>query len=219
MKLRTVLAGLLFGVCACTGVPGGHGAVSDAVVASGAAAAGPSAAAGGGSPELTVPEDSRRQILRLAEENGNAPAGGAFTVVRYDSGYGPELIWQAETTGAICSASPRVVSRGCVPLADIAARPLPGVGIFIGASMYNGQWSVMLMSSGETIDQISCQGRSFPARKGYSITVDGVLRTVYTVSVPRSLQGEYRVAVQRDGAVAEDRVTLDMGNVGDRVQC
>ncbi|MBO1415792.1 hypothetical protein [Streptomyces sp. FH025] len=184
----------------------------------GAAAAGSTGSVGGDAQGPTVPEDSRRQILRLAEENGNAPVGGEFTVARYDSGYGPELIWQAEKTGAICSASPGVVSRGCVPPEEIAARPVPGVGTFLGASLYQGQWSVLLMSSGETVDHVSCQGRDFPARKGYSADVDGVLRTVYTVSVPRNLLGEYRVAVRRDGAPAEERVTLNMEKA-DPVQC
>ncbi|MEU3573574.1 hypothetical protein AB0E96_34905 [Kitasatospora sp. NPDC036755] len=158
-----------------------------------------------------------RQIQQLAEENGNAPAGGEFTVAKYDSGYGPELIWQAEKTGAICSASPKVISRGCDPSADIAARRNPGVGTFLGGSLHNGQWSVMLMASGETINQISCQGRNIPARKSYSVDVGGVLRTVYTVSIPRDLQGEYRVAVQRDGAPAEDRVALIVDR--DPVEC
>ncbi|MFF2747001.1 hypothetical protein ACFVVA_15820 [Kitasatospora sp. NPDC058048] len=162
-------------------------------------------------------EDARRQILQLAEASGNAPSGGEFVVAEYDSGYGPELIWQAEKSGAICSASPKVVSRGCLPLADIAARPNPGVGIFLGGSLHNGQWSVMLMASGEMINQISCQGVYFPARKVYSITVDDVLRIVYTISIPQSLRGEYRVAVQRDGVPAEDRVILDMGKAS--VQC
>ncbi|MET8540593.1 hypothetical protein ABZW03_08045 [Kitasatospora sp. NPDC004799] len=162
-------------------------------------------------------EDVRQQVLHLAEENGNAPAGGEFVVARYDSGYGPELIWQAEKTGAICSASPGVISRGCVPLADIAVRPNPGVGIFLGASLRNGQWSVMLMASGETVEQISCQGRNFPVRKGYSVTVDGVPRIVYTASVPRDLQGQYWVEARREGAPAEDRLALEMDRAP--VQC
>ncbi|MFB7911047.1 hypothetical protein ACFC1T_31885 [Kitasatospora sp. NPDC056076] len=163
----------------------------------------------------------RQLVLQTAKERGTAPVGDAVTELRFSNGYGPELIWQAETTGDICTASEQVLSRGCVPLAEIAKRPTPGVGIFIGASLFEGNWSVLLMANGETVDHISCQGRDFPVRAGYSIPVDGVLHTVYTVAVPRNLQGRYRVAVQRDGGSAEERLDITMeenyGNAA--VQC
>ncbi|MFJ7244176.1 hypothetical protein ACIQWA_05945 [Kitasatospora sp. NPDC098652] len=156
-------------------------------------------------------------ILGTAKERGTAPVGDAFTELRFSNGYGPELIWQAEKTGDICTASDRVLARGCVPLAEIAKRPTPGVGTFVGASLFEGNWSVLLMADGETVDHISCQGRDFPVRAGYSIPVDGVLHTVYTVAVPRNLQGRYHVAVQRDGGSAEERLDItmekDYGNV------
>ncbi|MFI2606551.1 hypothetical protein [Kitasatospora sp. NPDC018619] len=56
-------------------------------------------------------------------------------------------------------------------------------------------------------------------RKVYSLDVEGVPRTVYTVVAPRGLQGEYRVVVRRGGEPAEDRVTLDMEKVADPVRC
>ncbi|MBD0674355.1 hypothetical protein [Streptomyces sp. CBMA156] len=198
-RLRVVLAGLLLGACACTGPPGGNGSADDG------------AAAGAGTvlSEPTLPESARQMILRTAQEKGTAPAGDEFTPVRFDNGYGPELIWQAEQTGDICMASDRVVARSCVPLADIAARRTPGVGTFVGASMFKGAWSVVLMSNGETVDYLSCQGRDFPVRKGYSIQVEGVRHTVYTVAIPRYLQGEYRATVRRDGVPAEE--PLDLG--------
>ncbi|MEV7770907.1 hypothetical protein [Kitasatospora sp. NPDC086791] len=74
------------------------------------------------------------------------------------------------------------------------------------------------MASGETVDHLSCQGRDFPVRTWYSIEAEGVPRTVYTIVIPRSLQGEYRVAVRRDGAAAEDRLPLAMDKVRP-VQC
>ncbi|MEU8920055.1 hypothetical protein AB0D10_03830 [Kitasatospora sp. NPDC048545] len=69
------------------------------------------------------------------------------------------------------------------------------------------------------MDHLSCQGRDFPVVKGYAIEVEGVPRTVRTVAVPRSLQDEYRVAVRRDGAAAEERLTLEMDGVDAAVQC
>ncbi|MFE4355542.1 hypothetical protein [Kitasatospora sp. NPDC056800] len=212
---RMVLVGLLCGASACTGASGGHGGASAGAASGGVAA---EVAWPLGEEGATLSEVERRRILRLAEENGWAPAGGEATEVRYDSGYGPELIWRAKGTGAVCSGSSRS-SGPCIPLADIAARPNPGVGTFIGAALHEGKWSVMLLSSGETVDRVMCQGRSFPARRAYEVTVDGVLHTVYTVSIPRGLQGEYRVAVRRDGQPAEDRVTLNMDRVAGPARC
>ncbi|WBP86123.1 hypothetical protein [Kitasatospora cathayae] len=172
------------------------------------------------SAEPTFPENTKQLILRTAKEKGTAPAGDRFTLLRFSNGYGPELLWRAEKTGDICTASD-VVARGCVPLADIAKRPTPGVGTFIGASLFEGNWSVMLMANGETVDRLSCQGRDFPVREGYSILVDGVLHTVYTVAIPRNLQGAYRVAVRRDGHPVEEPLNLNLEeNYGSAaVQC
>ncbi|MFI9162685.1 hypothetical protein [Kitasatospora aureofaciens] len=219
--LRAAVAvGLLLGACACSGPSEGPGSAEGAVADStGAASASePTAAAGAG---LTLPEEVRQTILQTAKEKGTAPAGDAFTVLRFSNGYGPELVWQAEKTGDICTASGQVLSRGCVPLADIAKRPNPGVGTFLGASLFEGDWSVMLMADGEAVDHLSCQGRDFPVREGYSVPVDGVLHTVYTVAVPRNLQGVYRVVVRRDGRPVEERLNLNLeenyGNAA--VQC
>ncbi|MER7674492.1 hypothetical protein ABTY61_39355 [Kitasatospora sp. NPDC096128] len=194
-KLGTMVVGLALSACACTTVSGPTGTGTGA----------------GRSPAPTVSDrfgQVRQLILQTAKERGTAPAGDAFTELRFSNGYGPELIWQAETTGDICTASERVLSRGCVPLAEIAKRPTPGIGTFIGASLFEDNWSVMLMADGETVDHLSCQGRDFPVRAGYTVPVDGVPHTVYTVAVPRSLQGRYRVAVQRDGDSAEERVDI-----------
>ncbi|MFD4537817.1 hypothetical protein ACFWNL_38335 [Kitasatospora sp. NPDC058397] len=205
-KLRAVVAGLAFSACACTTVSGQTGTGA------------------GATPAPTVSDRSGQMtqlILQTAKERGTAPAGDVFTELRFSNGYGPELIWQAEKTGDICTASDRVLSRGCVPLAEIAKRPTPGVGTFIGASLFEGNWSVLLMANGETVDRLSCQGRDFPVQTGYSIPLDGVLHTVYTVAIPRNLQGQYRVAVQRDGQSAEERLDINMeenyGNAA--VQC
>ncbi|MFJ8476112.1 hypothetical protein [Kitasatospora sp. NPDC094011] len=171
-----------------------------------------------GAPQ-TLPEETRQLILRTAKEKGTAPKGDALTSLQFSNGYGPELIWQAEKTGDICTGSDRVVARGCVPLAEIAKRPTPGVGTFISASLFENDWSVILMANGESVDHLSCQGRDFPVRKGYSVPVDGVAHTVYTAVIPRELQGEYKVTVQRDGQQAEERLELNMDGVGSPVQC
>ncbi|MER7754486.1 hypothetical protein [Kitasatospora sp. NPDC097643] len=92
----------------------------------------------------------------------------------------------------------------------------------MGAGLFNDHgnsaWGVMLMASGETVDHLSCQGRDFPVRAAYSAYVGGVLRTVYTVVIPRSLQGEYRVAVRRDDQPVEEHLALNLDK-GDAVQC
>ena len=217
--LRAAVAvGLLLGACACSGPSEGPGSAEGAVAVSiGAASASePTAAAGAG---LTLPEKVRQTILQTAKEKGTAPAGDAFTVLRFSNGYGPELIWQAERTGDVCSASDGVVARGCVPLADIAKRPTPGVGTFIGASLFEGNWSVMLMSNGEVVDHLSCQVRDFPVQAGFSVPLDGVDHTVYTVAIPRNLQGEYKVAVRRGSQSAEERLDLNMDQVDPPAQC
>ncbi|MER6302912.1 hypothetical protein ABT247_25625 [Kitasatospora sp. NPDC001539] len=205
-RLRAVVVGLVFGACACTTVSG----QSD-VGASAAPTSAPTAAATSEPASApTLSERSRQSILQTAKENGTAPAGDAFTQLRFSNGYGPELIWQAEKSGDICTASESVVARGCVPLADIAKRPTPGVGTFIGAGLFEKDWSVMLMANGETVDHLSCQGRDVPVLAGFSIPVDGVVHTVYTVAIPRDLQGTYRVAVQRDGRSVEERLDLNL---------
>ncbi|MFG2916139.1 hypothetical protein ACGF0D_25035 [Kitasatospora sp. NPDC048298] len=196
-----VLVGVLCAVSACTGASGGD----RPTVAGGAA----STAATG----HVFPESFRKLILRTAKADGTAPAGDRFTVIEYDGGYDPELIWQAEKTGDLCVASESITAGRCRTEKQIAEKRVPGVDLFGDSGLFNRQedpwWAVSVMASGETIDHLSCQGRNFPVRQVYSVTMGGAQRTVYTAAIPRNLQGEYRVAVQRDGQSEEER--LDLG--------
>ncbi|MFE7595394.1 hypothetical protein ACFU6K_38950 [Kitasatospora sp. NPDC057512] len=167
-------------------------------------------------------ESSKQVILRTAKENGTAPAGDRFTLVEYDGGYGPELIWQAERTGGLCAASESVTAGWCETVEETSGRRVPSVGVFMdpGLRERDGEasWVVRVMASGETIDGLSCQGRDFPVRQVYVVDLAGARRTVYTASIPRNLQGEYRVSVRRDGKPGEER--LDLGfEKGRVVQC
>ncbi|MFB7124474.1 MULTISPECIES: hypothetical protein [unclassified Kitasatospora] len=143
-------------------------------------------------------------------------------MIEFDGGYDPQLIWQPEETGGLCIASEVVASGRCKTEKQIAEERVPGVGIFGDSGLFNREedpwWAVQVMASGETIDHLSCQGRNFPVRQVYSISLAGAQRTVYTAIIPRSLQGEYRVAVQRDGQSEEERLDLGLEK-GYAVQC
>ncbi|MFH8385091.1 hypothetical protein ACH4E7_29815 [Kitasatospora sp. NPDC018058] len=200
--------GLVCGASACTGMTGGGGV---------SATGGETTAV---TPRPTFPESSKQVILRFAKENGTAPAGDRFT--EYDGAFGPELIWVAEKTGDLCVGSESVTAGTCQTAKRTAEARVPGVGIFVDSgSVDHGKpsWAVRLMASGETIDHLSCQGREFPVRKVFSVDLEGALRTVYTVVIPQDLQGEYRVAVRRDGQSAEERLDLNLEKVDPPVEC
>ncbi|MEV7602512.1 hypothetical protein AB0O91_34585 [Kitasatospora sp. NPDC089797] len=169
------------------------------------------------------PEDVKRQIVRMAEDAGRMPVRGEFSLAEYDRGHGPELIWQTEKTGEICTADVVGPSTTCVALTSIPAKRVPGADVFMGGGRFydHGQtfWAVTLIANGESIDHLACRGRDFPARAAYSTRIDGISRIIYTVVIPQELQGEYRVSVQRDGQSAEERLELNMDKVGSPVQC
>ncbi|MFE3881251.1 hypothetical protein ACFXPX_43565 [Kitasatospora sp. NPDC059146] len=177
----------------------------------------------GATPGPAFPDDIKRQVVRMAEEGGRMPAGGAFSVAEYDGGYGTELIWQTEKTGEICTASVAGPSTTCATLASIPAQHVPGAEIFMGGGRFSAHgrtsWAVTLIASGESVDHLVCQGRDFPARAAYSTRVEGIPRTIYTVVIPQELQGSYRVVVQRDGQHAEERIDLNLEKVASPVQC
>ncbi|CAM5324023.1 Lipoprotein OS=Kitasatospora aureofaciens OX=1894 GN=GCM10010502_25030 PE=4 SV=1 [Kitasatospora aureofaciens] len=209
VKLGVVLVGLVCGVSSCASLPGGGGPT----------------AAGGGAATVTArpafPENIKKLVLKFATENGTAPAGGRFT--EYDGAHGPELIWVSERTGDLCVASETVTAGMCQTAKRTAEAPVPGVDVFedSGLTDHHGEssWAIRLVASGEAVDHLSCQGKDFPVLKVYSADLAGALRTVYTVAIPRNLQGEYKVAVRRGSESAEERLDLNMDKVGPPAQC
>ncbi|MGW3044265.1 hypothetical protein ACWC9T_30425 [Kitasatospora sp. NPDC001159] len=178
-------------------------------------------------PRPVFPADARQAALRMAKEDGTAPARDSeVAVADYDGGYGPELIWRAEQTGGFCMAdvSEMGVSKKCASAEQmhLDALPVPGAGKFLGAARFTDHghpaWAWTLMASGEEIDHLSCQGRVFAARAVFSSHHGNVPVVVYTVTVPEDLPGEFRVAVRRDDGPAEERVVLNPGESA-TVQC
>ncbi|MEU4588628.1 hypothetical protein AB0F92_42445 [Kitasatospora aureofaciens] len=151
------------------------------------------------------------------------PAGGKFSLVEYDRGYGPELIWRTEKTGEICTAAVAGPSTTCAALASISTKHVPGVEVFMGGGQFSDHgrafWAVTLIATGESVDHLVCQGRDFPVRAAYSTSIDGVARTIYTIVIPQDLQGQYLVVVQRGGHQAAERLELNMDQVGAPAQC
>ncbi|MGW2376364.1 hypothetical protein [Kitasatospora sp. NPDC001683] len=232
VRFAAVVLGLVLGACACSGVPGGRGA-SDATGDGSSSAKGSSVSsmvatpaaedAGRATSSRTFPEDIRRQVVRSVEEAGRMPVGGEFSLAEYDRGYGPELIWRTEKTGEICTAAVAGPSITCAALASIPPKHVPGVDVFMGGAQFSdhGQafWAVTLIATGESVDHLVCRGRDFPVRTAYSTSVGGVTRTIYTVVIPQDLRGHYLVAVQRGGHQAEERLELNMNQVGPPPQC
>ncbi|MFB7470022.1 hypothetical protein [Kitasatospora sp. NPDC056184] len=225
-RATALLAALLAGVAACG--PAGSGTVADPS-ATAAAPAPPSgdapsgdASAGAvavGGSSAGFPDALRRTVLEQAARDGRSPAGDRTVLADFDSGHRPYLVWQTEDTGDICVA--RTSDGGsavtqCSNAAELATRAVPGVALFLSARWAEVEgrpvWNVLLLSSGETVDRVSCGQRDFAVRKAFTAEAGGVERTVYTATVPDALGGEYRAAVRRGDGPAVDVAQIDPGN-------
>ncbi|WP_153882764.1 hypothetical protein [Streptomyces sp. CB01881] len=211
----TAVAALLVGAAACGSAPGG--------TAGRAGTPGPAAAeAVALGPEF--PEPAKRVVLEQAARDGRAPAGGRTAVANFGVNWPPSLVWQAESSGDICAAqAPQVggVLTQCAKATDIKSRPTPGVGVILSYRLAKSDtwegWNILLLASAETVERISCQQQDFPVRKALAVTVGGVLRTVYAVTVPADMAGTHQAAVRRGDALAVDQVRIDPE--GRAVQC
>ncbi|MEU1505545.1 hypothetical protein [Kitasatospora sp. NPDC005748] len=80
------------------------------------------------------------------------------------------------------------------------------------------KWSILLLASDESVERLYCQQRTFLARKVLEVTVGGALRTIYAVSIPTYLPGDYRVDARRNGMLVADHIMLNPTRVG-AAQC
>ncbi|MFJ8475860.1 hypothetical protein [Kitasatospora sp. NPDC094011] len=211
-KLRIVLTALLLGAAACSVAPGSHRPADGK-------AAGPPPQIIPSLPRPPFPEKARQAILRMAREDGTAPAHESqIALAEYDnSDYGPELIWRPEKTDSLCVGSSTGTGWGkYCPTAEkmhLDTLLVPGVDIFQNVSQFTTgrretEWTGMLMARGEEIDHLSCQGRAFPVRRVFSFQHDNVPFTVYTVTISEDLPSDYQVSVRRGGGSAEERVSF-----------
>lgn len=211
---RAVLVGVLCGASPCTGAPGGNDAASGA-------SATPESAGGVRSSLSGADGVGGVQAVGSAARQGERQCPGRWRIrgraVRQRLRARADLAGR-EDRCAICSASPGIATRGCVPLADIIGRQNPGVGIFLGGSLCNGQWLVMLRPAVRRSIRSPVKGGPSPrGRRTRSMLTVCSTPSTRMVAIPRRLQGEYRAAVRRDGAPVEDRVALDMEKIS--VQC
>ncbi len=172
---------------------------------------------GGGGPEVSAPvtppfpPEEQRVALAWAAQQGQAPADGRTSAVAWGNGDAPDLIWQAGRTGEVCLARilPAAVTTVCQQASIVLAAPSPGVQtVFSKALNSRGGWNVLLMSSGETVDEISCGQQAFKVHGVLETETAGVARRFYSVAVPGDIGGTFGVTARRTGQPAVDSVQI-----------
>ncbi|MFD8694640.1 hypothetical protein [Kitasatospora purpeofusca] len=222
-RATALLAALAAGAAACGPADSGSGATASrsGTVVAPASPSGAGSADGAGDSAAGFPDTLKRTVLEQAARDGRSPAGDRTVLAAFDSGARPYLVWQSENTGDICVAlngdGGSAVTQ-CSNATELATRAVPGVGLFLSArraELRGGPvWNVLLLSSGETVERISCRQQDFAVRKVFTTEIGGVERTVWTATVPDGLGGDYRASVRRgDGPVVET-VRIDPGDRG-----
>ncbi|MFC8449784.1 hypothetical protein [Kitasatospora sp. NPDC057223] len=211
---RLSLVLLLAGAGACTSTATLH--------------AGPAQPSGSAASAVTTgqvaprfPEQARLEALEQAAAVGLAPAGGRTVTVGYEPEDQLYLLWQAEETGDICMAQAlgdHALTRQCTQSSDISSAPSPGVRGILSAALNHRHdgFNAVLLSSGETVEQLACGGQVFEVTSVFTVEVAGLTRTVSKVTVPRDQGGTFRATVRRDGEPAQDSVEL---NARSEAQC
>ncbi|WP_327072532.1 hypothetical protein OG196_05020 [Kitasatospora purpeofusca] len=222
-RATALLAALLAGAAACGPAESGSGAAASrsGTAAAPASPSGAGSADGAGDSAAGFPETLKRSVLEQAARDGRSPAGGRTVLAGFDSGARPYLVWQSGSTGDICVAlnsdGGSAVTQ-CSNATELATRAVPGAALFLSARRAEGQgrpvWNVLLLSSGETVERISCRQQDFAVRKAFTTEVGGVERTVWTATVPDEPGGDYRAAVRRGGEPTVDTVRIDPGSRG-----
>ena len=218
--VRCSLVLLLVGAGACTPAVGGSTgpAQSSPPTASpgrtGSVAPPPSGPVG-------FPPEAQQQAMAAAAQQGRSPAGGAAVLVRWGDGEVPHLLWQAEESGDICMAQATTGASTvttCEEASAVLAAPSPGIRRILGAALNVAQdgFNSVLLASGETLDEFSCGAKAFGAHRVLTTQIGGVTRTIYSVTVPRTLGGTYHATVQRDGHEVVENVRISAEG---EVQC
>ena len=88
------------------------------------------------------------------------------------------------------------------------AIPIPDVQAILSATVNrrHDSFNAVLLSGGETVEEIACGGRVFNATSFPTLDVAGMPRTPYRVTVPVDPEGIRRVTVRCDGEPPKDAV-------------